>query len=311
MPLILPTGLPAIQMLQEEGTPVRFGAGKPDVRIALLNLMPIKESTELDFIRVLNGTELTVQLELMKLRSHTSKHCSPEHMERFYRFSDEMMQEHWDGFIITGAPLEQYAYEEVRYWPEMQQIFNWARSKIPTTLYVCWAGFAGLYHFYGIDKHDTPEKVFGIYPHTTPCPTLPLFQGFDDEYLVPHSRHIEILREEILAASRAEYERSKCAGQPSDAVTIVSESPEAGVHMVMARGGRDFYITGHSEYAPLTLDTEYKRDLGKGLHIIMPQNYYRDDDPSKGVLVKWRANARLLYQNWLHHYVYRNKIQQA
>lgn len=285
---------------------MQVASGHPDRRIAILNLMPIKETTEMDFIRVLDGSPLYLQLEFMKLRSHTSSHCSPEHMERYYRFSDEMMRERWDGLIITGAPLEQYAYEDVRYWDEMKRIFEWARTSVPTTLYVCWAGFAGLYHFYGIDKHDTPEKVFGIYPHTSPCPELPLFTAFDDEYLVPHSRHIEILRDEVLTAAQEERKRAQEEGRTSDELTIVSESPEAGVHMVMAREGRDFFITGHSEYAPLTLDTEYKRDLGKGLHIIMPQNYYRDDDPEKGVRVMWRANAKLLYQNWINYYVNRN-----
>lgn len=305
MPLILPDGLPAIDDLRKEGTHLDLtslsnsGEGGDDLRplrIAILNLMPIKETTEMDFIRVLSQNTHTLQLEFMKLRSHTSSHCSPEHMERFYRFSDEMMHEQWDGFIITGAPLEQYAYEEVRYWPEVQRIFNWARANVRSTFYVCWAGFAGLYHFYGVDKHDTPAKVFGIFPHTPLLPELPLFRGFDDEFLVPHSRHITLYREEIEAAA-------KLPEHLADELTLISVSPTAGVHMAMAGGGREFFITGHSEYAPLTLDTEYRRDLGKNLPILPPENYYRDDDPAKGVLVRWRAHARHLFNNWINYYV--------
>lgn len=296
MPLILPHGLPAIEALRQEGTPVSLASGHADQRIAILNLMPIKETTEMDFIRVLEGTPLYVQVEFMKLRSHTSKHTSPEHMERFYRFSDEMMREHWDGLIITGAPLDFVDYENVTYWDEIVKIFEWAHANVPSTLYVCWAAFAGMYHYYGVNKTELPAKTFGVFPHYPSDRTLPIFQGMDDEYLVPHSRHITLLREDVMRA--VESERGK-----ADDLQLISESPDSGVHMLMARGGREFFITGHSEYAPMTLDGEYRRDVSKNLPINIPMHYYRNDDPGQGVLVRWRANGVLLYNNWLNNYV--------
>lgn len=261
--------------------------------------MPIKETTELDFVRVLQGTPLNVQVDFMKLRSHTSKHTSPEHMERFYRFSDEMMREHWDGLIITGAPLDFVDYEDVTYWSEIKQIFEWAHAHVPSTLYVCWAAFAGMYYYYGVDKSVLPAKMFGVFPHYPADRTLPIFRGMDDEYLVPHSRHIELRRDDVIAACQSERGRA-------DGLQLISESPDSGVHMLMARDGREFFITGHSEYAPMTLDGEYRRDVGKGLPINIPMHYYRNDDPAQGVLVRWRANGVLLYSNWLNHYVANN-----
>lgn len=299
MPLVLPHGLPAIEALRQEGNPVDLATGHADLRIAILNLMPIKETTEMDFIRVLAGTPLYVQVEFMKLRSHTSKHTSPEHMERFYRFADEMMKEHWDGFIITGAPLDFVDYENVTYWDEITSIFEWAHANVPSTLYVCWAAFAGMYHYYGVNKTELPAKTFGVFPHYPSDRTLPIFQGMDDEYLVPHSRHITLLREHVMRA--IESERGK-----ADDLQLVSESPDSGVHMLMARGGREFFITGHSEYAPMTLDGEYRRDVSKNLPINIPMHYYRNDDPDQGVLVRWRANGVLLYNNWLNNYVARH-----
>lgn len=296
MPLVLPHGLPAIEALRQEGTPIDLATGHADLRIAILNLMPIKETTEMDFIRVLQGTPLYVQVEFMKLRSHTSKHTSPEHMERFYRFSDEMMREHWDGLIITGAPLDFVDYENVTYWDEIVKIFEWAHANVSSTLYVCWAAFAGMYHYYGVNKTELPAKTFGVFPHYPSDRTLPIFQGMDDEYLVPHSRHIALLREHVMRA--IESERGK-----ADDLQLISESPDSGVHMLMARGGREFFITGHSEYAPMTLDGEYRRDVAKNLPINIPMHYYAGDDPGKGVLVRWRANGVLLYNNWLNNYV--------
>lgn len=303
MPLIIPAGLPAIEWLEAEGTPVQFAVPPADassterpLRIAILNLMPIKETTELDFLRVLNNSPLTLQVEFMKLRSHTSKHTSPEHMEHFYRYADEMMQEHWDGFIITGAPLDFVDYKDVTYWPEITQIFEWAHAHVPSTLYVCWAAFAGMYYYYGVDKSVLPAKMFGVFPHYPSDSSLPIFHGMDDEYLVPHSRHIELRRDDVIRACESERGRA-------DGLQLISESPDSGVHMLMARGGREFFITGHSEYAPMTLDGEYRRDVGKGLPINVPMHYYRNDDPAQGVLVRWRANGVLLYTNWLNHYV--------
>lgn len=294
MPLTLPDRLPAIDLLKNENIFVMntSRAHTQDIRplrIAILNLMPIKITTETDFVRILSNTPLQVELEFMKLRSHTSKNAPVEHMQAFYSDFEVMRHKKYDGFIITGAPLEHIEYEEVSYWKEMQEVMGWARKNVTSTLYICWAAFAGLYHFYGVKKVAVPEKVFGIFRHHATDPTLPIFRGFDDEFFVPHSRHITLSREEVEAV---------------EDLTIISESDEAGVHIVMARNGREFFITGHSEYAPLTLDTEYRRDLGKGLPIKMPCNYYKDDDMEKGPIVNWRASANLLYTNWLNYYVY-------
>jgi len=294
MPLTLPDLLPAIELLKEENIFVMdtTRANTQDIRplrIAILNLMPIKITTETDFIRLLSNTPLQIQIEFMKIKSHTSKNTPVEHMMMFYRDFEEMKQEKYDGLIVTGAPLEQMDYEEVTYWGELQEVFNWAHSHVTSTVYICWAAQAALYHFYGVPKYPTSEKVFGIFRHRALVPRLPIFRGFDDEFFAPHSRHSEILRKDI---------------EKVDALTIISESDEAGVHIVMARNGREFFITGHSEYAPNTLDNEYKRDVAKGLPIKIPQNYYRDDNPDNEPVVRWRGHANLLFSNWLNYYVY-------
>lgn len=294
MPLTLPDLLPAIELLKQENIFVMdtTRANTQDIRplrIAILNLMPIKITTETDFIRLLSNTPLQIQIEFMKIKSHTSKNTPVEHMMMFYRDFEEMKKEKYDGLIVTGAPLEQMDYEEVTYWGELQEVFNWAHSHVTSTVYICWAAQAALYHFYGVPKYPTSEKVFGIFKHKALVPHLPIFRGFDDEFFAPHSRHSEILRKDI---------------EKVDALTIISESEEAGVHIVTARNGREFFITGHSEYAPDTLDNEYKRDVAKGLPIKIPQNYYRDDNPDNGPVVKWRGHANLLFGNWLNYYVY-------
>lgn len=295
MPLNLPNGLPAIQALKQENIFVfdRDRAARQDIRplrIVILNLMPIKITTETDLIRLLSNTPLQLEITFMKVKSHTPKNTPIEHMKMFYKDFEILKEERFDGMIITGAPVEQMDYEQVGYWSEMQEIFNWSRTHVTSTLYICWAAQAGLYHFYGIPKYPLPAKMFGIFPHKiTTDRTLPIFRGFDDKFYVPHSRHTEIRREDI----------EKCSD-----LTILAESKESGVYMVMARNGREFFITGHSEYAPNTLDNEYKRDLGKGLPINMPQNYYIDNDPDKGIEVLWRGHANLLFTNWLNYYVY-------
>ena len=294
MPLTLPDLLPAIELLKQENIFVMdtTRANTQDIRplrIAILNLMPIKITTETDFIRLLSNTPLQIQIEFMKIKSHTSKNTPVEHMMMFYRDFEEMKKEKYDVLIVTGAPLEQMDYEEVTYWGELQEVFNWAHSHVTSTVYICWAAQAALYHFYGVPKYPTSEKVFGIFKHKALVPHLPIFRGFDDEFFAPHSRHSEILRKDI---------------EKVDALTIISESEEAGVHIVTARNGREFFITGHSEYAPDTLDNEYKRDVAKGLPIKIPQNYYRDDNPDNGPVVKWRGHANLLFGNWLNYYVY-------
>ena len=259
------------------------------LRIVVLNLMPLKITTETDLIRLLSNSPLQLDVQFMKVKAHTSKNTPVEHMQAFYRDFEKMADEKFDGMIITGAPVEHLEYEQVNYWEEVSGIFDWARTHVTSTLYICWAAQAGLYHHYGVPKYSLPEKMFGIFPQTPLCPSLPIFRGFDDVFYMPHSRHTELRREDILAVPE---------------LSLIAESPQSGVGMVMARGGREIFITGHSEYSPYTLDTEYKRDLGKGLPIKMPLNYYRNDDPSQPPLVTWRAHGNLLFQNWLNYYVY-------
>lgn len=294
MPLTLPDKLPAIELLKEENIFVMdtSRATQQDIRplrIAVLNLMPLKITTETDLVRLLSNTPLQVEISLMKIKSHTSKNTPVEHMQAFYTDFEQMRHMKYDGMIITGAPVEQMEFEEVSYWDEIKEIFNWARTHVTSTLYICWAAQAGLYHHYGIPKYPLEKKMFGIFKHRPMVPLYPIFRGFDDTFNVPHSRHTEVRKEDI---------------EKREELTLLSYSEEAGVHMVMARGGREFFVTGHSEYSPLTLDTEYRRDLLKGLPIDMPQNYYRDNDADKEVVVSWRAHANLLFSNWLNYFVY-------
>lgn len=294
MPLRLPDKLPAIEFLKHENIFVLGDerANSQDIRplrIVVLNLMPLKITTETDLIRLLSNSPLQLDIQFMKVKAHTSKNTPVEHMQAFYRDFEKMADEKFDGMIITGAPVEHLEYEQVNYWEEVSGIFDWARTHVTSTLYICWAAQAGLYHHYGVPKYALPEKMFGIFPQTPLCPSLPIFRGFDDVFYMPHSRHTELRREDILSVPE---------------LSLIAESPQSGVGMVMARGGREIFITGHSEYSPYTLDTEYKRDLGKGLPIKMPLNYYRNDDPSQPPLVTWRAHGNLLFQNWLNYYVY-------
>ncbi len=294
MPLRLPNKLPAIDFLKKENIFVldELRASTQDIRplrICILNLMPLKITTETDLIRLLSNSPLQLELHLMKVKAHTSKNTPVEHMKAFYRDFETMKEEKFDGMIITGAPVEHLAFEEVNYWNEMMEIMDWCRTHVTSTLYICWAAQAGLYHHYGIPKYPLDEKMFGIFPQTPTDASLPLFRGFDDKFNMPHSRHSEIRREDL----------RRCPD-----LRIIAESELSGVSMVMAREGREIFITGHSEYSPMTLDTEYRRDLGKGLPIRMPYNYYYDDDPAHGVKVSWRAHANLLFTNWLNYYVY-------
>ncbi|HBC29077.1 MAG TPA: homoserine O-succinyltransferase [Prevotellaceae bacterium] len=294
MPLRLPDKLPAIEFLKHENIFVLSDerANRQDIRplrIVVLNLMPLKITTETDLIRLLSNSPLQLDIQFMKVKAHTSKNTPVEHMQAFYRDFERMADEKFDGMIVTGAPVEHLDYEQVNYWHEVSGIFDWARTHVTSTLYICWAAQAGLYHHYGIPKYPLPEKMFGIFPQVPLEPTLPIFRGFDDVFNMPHSRHTELHREDILAVPE---------------LSLIAESPASGVGMVMARGGREIYVTGHSEYSPLTLDTEYRRDLAKGLPIRKPVNYYRDDDPSQPPLVTWRAHGNLLFQNWLNYYVY-------
>ena len=294
MPLRLPDRLPAIELLKHENIFVMDDsrAHMQDIRplkIVILNLMPLKITTETDLIRLLSNTPLQLEINFMKLKSHTPKNTPIEHMMMFYRDFESMRNEKFDGMIITGAPVEQLDFEDVNYWDEMTDIFAWARTHVTSTLYICWAAQAGFYYHYGIPKFPLPKKMFGIFPQYTLDPQLPIFRGFDDVFQMPHSRHTEIHREDILA---------------NPDLKLIAESPDSGVSIVMAREGREFFITGHLEYAPNTLDTEYRRDKDIRDDVDLPKHYYLDDDPAKGPLVTWRAHANLLYANWINYYVY-------
>ena len=294
MPLNLPNKLPAIELLKRENIFVidQSRAVEQDIRplrIVILNLMPLKITTETDLVRLLSNTPLQIEVSLMKIKGHTSKNTSVEHMDMFYTDFDERKEEKFDGMIVTGAPVEQMAFEKVTYWKEIERIFNWARTHVTSTLYICWAAQAGLYHHYGVPKHGLTKKMFGVFEHRALEPLNPIFRGFDDRFFVPHSRHTEVRREDI--------ERVK-------ELNILSESDESGVHLVMARGGRELFVTGHSEYGPLTLDGEYKRDRERGMEVDLPKHYYEGDDPERGPVVCWRGHANLLFSNWLNYFVY-------
>ena len=294
MPLNLPSRLPAVEILKSENIFVMDSqqASTQDIRplrIVILNLMPLKITTETDLIRLLSNTPLQIEVDFLKISGHISKNTPVEHMMTFYKDFSTLRNENYDGMIITGAPVEQMPFEEVDYWKEVSEIFDWARTHVTSTLYICWAAQAGLYHFYGVPKYPLPQKMFGILKHKVYDHQNPIFRGFDDEFYVPHSRHTEVRKSDI---------------EKVPELTLLSESEESGVYMVMARGGREFFITGHSEYSPYTLDTEYRRDLDKGLPIEMPLNYYRNNDPKEGPLVRWRGHANLLFSNWLNYFVY-------
>lgn len=294
MPLRLPDRLPAIELLKKENIFVidNSRATTQDIRplrIVILNLMPIKITTETDLVRLLSNTPLQMEIYFMKLKSHTSKNTPIEHMMMFYKDFEVMRHEKFDGMIITGAPIELLDYEDVQYWDEITEIFKWADTHVTSTMYICWAAQAGLYYHYGIPKYPLEKKMFGIFKQHPLDLRQPIFRGFDDVFSMPHSRHTEIRREDILTDSR---------------LKLLAESEESGVSMVMARGGRQIFVTGHLEYAPNTLDQEYRRDKGKRDDVEMPKNYYVDDDPEKPPLVTWRAHANLLFSNWINYYIY-------
>ena len=294
MPLNLPDKLPAIEILKKENIFVidNSRATEQDIRplkIVILNLMPIKITTETDLIRLLSNTPLQLDIHFMKLKSHTPKNTPIEHMMMFYRDFEDMKDEKFDGMIITGAPVETFDFEDVTYWDEITTIFSWAKTHVTSTLYICWAAQAGLYYHYGIPKYNLPKKMFGVFPHTSLMPQLPIFRGFDDVFYIPHSRHTEIRKEDVLQ---------------NKALTVIAESAQSGVGIVMARNGREFFITGHIEYAPDTLDKEYRRDMGVRNDVEIPVNYYPNDDYHLSPRVTWRAHANLFYSNWINYYVY-------
>ena len=295
MPLNLQKNLPAVELLKKEHIFVMdsLRASEQDIRplrVVVLNLMPLKITTETDLVRLLSNTPLQVELDFMKIKGHTPKNTPIEHMKEFYKDFDEMQDDFYDGMIITGAPVEQMPFEEVNYWEEVTEIFDWARTHVTSTLYICWAAQAGLYHFYGVPKYDLPAKMFGVFRHTLREPYVPIFRGSDDEFYVPHSRHTENHREDI---------------EKVPELTILAEAEgDAGVYAIANLKKRQFFITGHAEYDPLTLKQEYDRDEKAGMNPKIPQNYYPDDDPTKKPVVRWRSVAHLLFANWLNYYVY-------
>jgi homoserine O-succinyltransferase len=294
MPVKIPSTLPARAVLEKENVFVmgEERASEQDIRplrVAILNLMPTKINTETQLLRLLGNSPLQVEVTLLHTATYESKNTDSEHLLEHYVTFDKIRSEKFDGFIITGAPVEQLRFEEVDYWDELTQIIDWAEANVESTLYVCWGAQAALYRRYGIPKYDLPHKMFGVYEHRVLSPTESLLRGFDDVFLAPHSRHTEIRRADIEKVSDLQ---------------ILAESTDAGVYLVATRDGRHIFVTGHSEYDPLTLKSEYDRDVGKGLPINVPQNYYPDDDPSRDPQVRWRGHANLLFSNWLNYYVY-------
>lgn len=294
MPIKIQRDLPAREILENENIFVmdEFRAIHQDIRplkVLILNNMPVKQDTELQLLRALSNTPLQVDLTFMNTKTHVSQNTPASHLNRFYNTFDEIKDQKFDGFIITGAPVEDISFEEVDYWDEVCTIMDWAEDHVTSTLHICWGAQAGFYHYYGIDKIQLPEKLFGIYEHRVNNRKIPLVRGFDDVFLAPHSRHTATSTEELRNCKE---------------LTILAESDAAGVFLAMAENGKKIFVTGHPEYDRLTLKNEYFRDLNKGLPIQVPYNYFPDDDPEKKPLLTWRSHSNNLYSNWLNYYVY-------
>ena len=294
MPIKIPNDLPAVKTLADENIFVmtETRAITQDIRplkILLLNLMPKKIETETQFSRLLGNTPLQVELELIHTKSHKSKNVAEEHLLSFYKIFDDVKDNYYDGFVITGAPVEHMPFEEVEYWDELVEIMEWSKTHVHSTLHICWGAQAGLYYHYGINKHQLDEKVFGVFPHKVDYKRSILFRGFDDKFMAPHSRHTTVLREDIEAVP---------------GLRVLASSDEAGVYAIANKKGRQIFITGHSEYDPDTLKNEYLRDLGQGKPIKIPKNYFPGDNAKKAPNVTWRAHANLLVSNWLNYFVY-------
>ena len=294
MPIQIPNDLPAVETLQQENIfvmPVNRAATQ-DIRpleIVLLNLMPTKIATETQFTRLLGNTPLQVRLELMHTSSHQSKNTAQDHLLNFYKSFEELKHRKFDGMVITGAPVEHLPFEQVDYWPELCEIMEWSKSNVHSTFHICWGAQAGLYYHYGIPKYQMKEKLFGIFPHQADYKRSILLRGFDDVFWVPHSRHTTVLREDI---------------EKIPELKILSSSAQGGIHAVASKGGRQIFVTGHSEYDPDTLEKEYLRDKNQGLPIHVPENYYPNDDDTQPPIVRWRGHANLLFSNWLNYFVY-------
>ncbi|MDK2821444.1 MAG: homoserine O-succinyltransferase/O-acetyltransferase [Clostridia bacterium] len=294
MPIKIPENLPSREILQKENIFVmnEYRAYHQDIRplrILVLNIMPTKIATETQILRLLGNTPLQVEVTLLHLESHESKNTSKEHLSTFYKTFSEIKNEKFDGMIITGAPVEHLNYHKVDYWEELEKIMDWKLYHVFSTLHICWGAQAALYYHFGIPKYNLKRKLFGVYPHYITKPYTKLLRGFDDEFYVPHSRYTEVKKEDIIKIPELE---------------ILAESKEAGVYIVITKDERQIFVTGHPEYDPLTLWSEYERDRKKGLDISFPENYKPDNDPNKKPIVKWRGHANLLYSNWLNYYVY-------
>ena len=294
MPIRIPNDLPAAGTLQQENIFVmsQERAIQQDIRpleIVLLNLMPTKIATETQLTRLLGNTPLQVNLELMHTSTHRPKNVSQEHLLSFYKTFDELKHRKFDGMVITGAPVELMEFEQVDYWQELTEIMEWSKTNVHSTFHICWGAQAGLYYHYGIRKQKLPEKLFGVFPHTADYKRSILLRGFDDKFWVPHSRHTTVLREDI---------------EKVPELKILASSEQSGVYAVTTKHGRQIFVTGHSEYDPMTLDTEYRRDKSQGLPIRVPENYYPNDDDTQEPIVRWRGHANLLFSNWLNYFVY-------
>jgi homoserine O-succinyltransferase/O-acetyltransferase len=294
MPLNIPDKLPAVEILEQENIFVmnETRAEHQDIRplkVIILNLMPVKITTETHMLRLLANTPLQVEITLMHPAEHNSKNTPIEHLKTFYKNFSQIKDMKFDGMIITGAPVEQLEFEDVDYWEELRQIMDWSKTHVTSTMFICWGAQAGLYHFFNIPKYKLSNKMFGVFTHTINNPLIPLIRGFDEVFQAPHSRHTEIRREDILKI---------------DELEIVAESADAGIFIVMSKTGRQIFVTGHAEYDPSTLKEEYERDLKKGLKIDVPKNYFPCDDPDNTPKVRWKSHANLLFINWLNYYVY-------
>jgi len=294
MPVKIPASLPARATLEGENVFVmgEERAARQDIRpmrVAILNLMPTKIATETQLLRLIGNSALQVDVTLLRTSSHDPRHTSADHLLKHYRSYEEVRGEKFDGLIVTGAPIEHLEFEQVDYWAELTRILDWAATDVVSSFFICWGAQAALYHHYGIPKHALPRKLFGVFEHRTLAPRERLLRGFDDRFLAPHSRHTEV--------RRADIERV-------NSLHILADSEEAGVYLVSSNDGRQVFVTGHSEYDPLTLKGEYERDRQQGAPIGVPRNYYPGDDPSQPPQVRWRGHANLLYANWLNYYVY-------
>ncbi len=294
MPIRVQNDLPVKEILESENIFVmdELRATHQDIRplkVGLLNLMPLKEDTELQILRSLSNTPLQVDVIFVNVSSHESKNTSTSHLNKFYVPFKDIKKQRFDGFIITGAPVEQMPFEDVDYWEELKEIMEWTKTHVTSTVHLCWGAQAGLYYHYGIDKIQLPEKVFGVYEHHVKNRRTPLIRGFDDVFLAPHSRHTTVPTEWIKAEER---------------LTVLAESDEAGVFLAMAEDGKQIYVMGHPEYDRVTLHNEYMRDKNKGLDIAVPKNYYKDDNCENKPLLTWRSHANNFYTNWLNYYVY-------